>query len=88
MKLFIWDFHGVLEKDNEKAVIVISNKILEKNGFTERFSDCDINKLYGLKWYQYFKYLLPNLSTDECLKLQSDCLENQKDNQLIIQLKY
>ena len=84
MKLFVWDFHGVLEQDNEKAVIQISNAILKKNGFVERFSDDDVDKLYGLKWYQYFEYLLPDLSLDECKKLQADCLENQKENREII----
>ena len=84
MKLFVWDFHGVLEQDNEKAVIQISNSILKKNGFSERFSEDDVDRLYGLKWYQFFEYLLPKLSLDECKKLQADCLQNQKENWEII----
>jgi len=31
-KLFVWDFHGVLEKDNEQAVIQISNDVLKELG--------------------------------------------------------
>lgn len=84
MKLFIWDFHGVLEKGNENAVIHISNKALEKNGYEKRFLESDIDRLYGLKWYQYFSYLMPELSLDDCHKLQLDCFENQFDNWLII----
>lgn len=75
MKLFVWDFHGVLEKDNEKAVIDISNKVLKQAGFRERFTEADNEKYYGLKWYQYFENLLPKLSAPEHLELQAKCFE-------------
>lgn len=39
MKLFVWDFHGVLEKGNEGAVLEISNKILGDFRYKERFRD-------------------------------------------------
>ena len=84
MKLFVWDFHGVLEKDNEKAVIEISNRVLENENFKERFTDEDNDRYYGLKWYQYFENLLPSLSKEECLKLQAKCLDNQSKNKSII----
>lgn len=29
MKLFVWDFHGTLEKGNENAVLEITNRILK-----------------------------------------------------------
>lgn len=73
MKLFVWDFHGVLEKDNEKAVIEISNKVLEQAGYNERFTDEDNERYYGLKWYQYYEKLLPGLSPHEYLELQAQC---------------
>jgi phosphoglycolate phosphatase-like HAD superfamily hydrolase len=73
MKLFVWDFHGVLEKDNEKAVIDISNSVLAEAGHRERFTNEDNEKYYGLKWYQYFEHLLPNCSHEEHLKLQNRC---------------
>ncbi len=73
MKLFVWDFHGVLEKGNEKVVIVISNKVLKEAGYKERLTDKDNEEFYGLKWYQYFEKLIPGLSKKECLQLQSDC---------------
>jgi len=60
MKLFIWDLHGTLEQGNERAAIDMSNQILERFGYRERFSDEDVFKLYGLKWFQYFEYLLPH----------------------------
>jgi len=37
-KLFVWDFHGVLEKDNDLAVEVICNQVLEAFG-TEDLRD-------------------------------------------------
>lgn len=73
MKLFVWDFHGVLEKDNEKAVIDISNQVLAEVGRPERFTEEDNERFYGLKWYQYFERLLPELSHEEHVELQAHC---------------
>jgi phosphoglycolate phosphatase-like HAD superfamily hydrolase len=80
MKLFVWDFHGVLEKDNELAVLEISNKVLQLRGYKERFTKTDNLKLYGLKWYQYFEYLLPHLSKKDHLALQAACLDYSAKN--------
>ena len=49
MKLFVWDFHGVLEKDTEYGVVSVSNKVLEINGYSERFTFDEVKSLYG-KW--------------------------------------
>src|SRR5487761_1194368 len=80
MKLFIWDFHGVLEKDNEKAVIDISNAVLENAGYSERFTQEDNERFYGLKWYEYFQKLISGISKDECLKLQSYCFKYAEEH--------
>lgn len=80
MKLFVWDFHGVLEKDNELAVLDISNQVLRQAGYKERFSSEDNKRLYGLKWYQYFEQLLPNLTNDEHLTLQAACFRYAEEN--------
>lgn len=80
MNLFIWDFHGVLEKDNEKAVIDISNAVLANAEYSERFTQEDNERFYGLKWYQYFERLIPELSKDECLKLQSACFKYAEEH--------
>jgi len=84
MILFIWDFHGVLEKDNEKGVMIISNEVLKLAGFKEELSEEDNEKFLGLKWYQYFENLIPRLSYEECLKLQSDCLEYSRNHPEIL----
>lgn len=80
MNLFVWDFHGVLEKDNEKAVIEISNYVLTQAGFSERISESDNERLYGLKWFEYFEILLPRLSRKECLDLQTACIKYAEAN--------
>lgn len=75
MKLFIWDFHGVLEKGNELAVIDITNKALKEFGYSVNFTQDDCNKLYGLKWWEYFQYLLPNEPREKHITLQERCFE-------------
>lgn len=75
MKLFVWDFHGVLEKNNEPAVTIITNVILEKFGYQERITDQVTAKLYGKKWYEYFEYLLPHEQNDRCMELQLACIK-------------
>ncbi|MFH1631836.1 MAG: HAD hydrolase-like protein [bacterium] len=84
MKLFVWDFHGVLEKGNEKAAIEISNMTLERFGYKERFSFEDVERMYGLKWYQYFERLLPHESTERCMEISDACFDKQINNLDII----
>lgn len=84
MKLFVWDFHGVLEKDNEKSVIEISNRVLEKLGYKERFSQENNLKLYGRKWYEYFEFLLPNEPHEKHLEIQQACIKLEEDEPHIV----
>ena len=84
MKLFVWDFHGVLEKGNEGAVLEISNRALADFGFSERFSIDDIHRLYGQVWYEYFKDLIPELPILKCKGLQERCHEIDLSGQDII----
>jgi phosphoglycolate phosphatase-like HAD superfamily hydrolase len=80
MKLFVWDFHGVLEKDNDLAVLDISNKVLEQAGYAERFSEQNNKEFYGLKWFQYFERLLPSLSNEQHMALQAACFAFAEKN--------
>ncbi len=84
MRLFVWDFHGVLEKDNERAVIEISNRILETFGFKERFTQEENLKLYGRKWFEYFEELLPDEPHEVHLKLQQACIKLEEDQPHIV----
>jgi len=80
MKLFVWDFHGVLEKDNDLAVLEISNSVLEQAGHAERFDQKSNQEYYGLKWFQYFERLLPHLSKKQHMALQAACFEFAEKN--------
>ncbi len=84
MKLFIWDFHGTLEQGNELAVLEMSNTVLEKNGFKERFTIEKCQNLYGKKWHEYFEHLLPNQLPNLHLKLQRECFAFSIANPQII----
>ena len=82
MKLFVWDFHGVLEKDNEKAVIEITNLVLFKSGYKEKLSLDDSYRFYGLRWFQYFERLLPSELHEKHLELTKFCLEVESKHKI------
>lgn len=82
-KLFIWDFHGCLEKGNEKAVLEISNRALKHFGHKERFTEKEMDKLYGLKWWEYFEYILSNESHEKHLELQKACFNFQNASDIV-----
>lgn len=84
MKLFVWDFHGVLEQGNERAAIAISNDILREFGYREQFTDDDAYRLTGLKWYQYFEDLLPHETYERHFELQAAC-HTHPDHRALIQ---
>lgn len=84
MKLFVWDFHGTLEKDNENAVFEISNAVLKNLGYKERFTKEENSKLYGKKWSDYFAYLLPHESGETHFFLQQKCIEYEGEHPEII----
>ncbi len=84
MKLFVWDFHGTLEKGNENAVLLITNKILKNNGYHVQMSIDQNAKLYGKKWFEYFQFLLPAEGLDRCIKLQKDCVDYEKRHPEIV----
>ncbi|MBT7903092.1 HAD family hydrolase [Candidatus Woesearchaeota archaeon] len=70
MKLFVWDFHGVLEQGTERAVMSVSNAVLENSGYSERFTIEDCQRMFGLKWHEYFEFLLPGTNRSIHLELE------------------
>jgi len=70
MKLFVWDFHGVLESGTENTVFEISNQVLEDFGYRERFTRQENHDLFGRKWYEYYEYLLPAQNHERHMSLQ------------------
>jgi FMN phosphatase YigB (HAD superfamily) len=83
MKLFVLDFHGFLERGNEKAVLEISNKVLERFGYEERFSEEENSGYNGLKWWQYFKNKLPEESYQRHTELEKACLNFKGSRELV-----
>jgi phosphoglycolate phosphatase-like HAD superfamily hydrolase len=79
MKLFVWDFHGVLEIGNDNAVLEITNLVLEEFNYEERISSRQAEIFSGLKWYEYFQLILPWETTDKHLELQKRCFEISKE---------
>jgi phosphoglycolate phosphatase-like HAD superfamily hydrolase len=84
MKLFVWDFHGVLEQGNDDAVLEITNNALEIHQLSRRMSLAESRQLSGLRWHEYFNYLLPEISLEDCLNLQLTCYEITQKNPEII----
>lgn len=84
MKLFVWDFHGVLEKGNDHAVLEFTNSILQQFGYSRRMTTQEAELLAGKRWHQYFAYLLPDLDHQEHLSLQSACFKASMENPEII----
>lgn len=87
MKLFVWDFHGVLEKGNDHGVVEISNAALKKHGYSRRMTMEEGELLAGRRWYEYFSYLLPDLEHQEYLNLQATCF-GMSENQPEVWTKY
>ncbi len=74
MRLFVWDYHGVLEKGSEFAVIEVTNAVLEQNRLPARLTLPEADDLAGQKWRDYFPFLLPNRSPEEYVRLEAECL--------------
>lgn len=75
MKLFVWDFHGVLEKGNDDGVLEITNLALVRHGHDRQMSRKEAELLSGRRWHEYFVFMLPGLSQEEYIKLQTTCFE-------------
>jgi len=69
MILFIWDFHGVLEKDNEIALAEQLNFILEKYGFGKRVSVAEALALSGRHYRQIFFDLCPGITVEQAREM-------------------
>lgn len=80
MKLFVWDFHGTLEKGNEHAVVEITNHVLQMNGYVPSLNEALAREWYGKKWYEFFEYMLPDKPHATHIQLQEDCITYQREN--------
>ena len=57
--LFVWDFHGVLEKDNEHAVHEVCTLVLKEFGIDREVSLQQVIDWYGLSWFDYYRLAVP-----------------------------
>jgi phosphoglycolate phosphatase-like HAD superfamily hydrolase len=73
--LYVFDFHGVLEKGTEKAVTIVSNLALERLGYDFKISHEEIVKNYGQKWHDIFLKTVPKLSYNNAYSLYEECLK-------------
>lgn len=73
--LFVWDFHGVLEKENELAVLEVTNQVLGEFGYDARATYKDILRMYGLPWEEYFRLLIPGIEEEPVNELARRCRE-------------
>jgi phosphoglycolate phosphatase-like HAD superfamily hydrolase len=70
MKLFVWDFHGTLEKGHEKTVVELMNAVLKENGHAAEADLVLLDNTYGRKWQKIFEELLPNETRETHLELE------------------
>ena len=68
-KLFVWDFHGVLEKGNEYAVVEVTNQVLEEFEADARLDIELCRKLYGRKWHKFFRLLCPDADEETIIAM-------------------
>lgn len=75
--LFVWDFHGTLEKNNVLAVKEIINMVLESFGLKKKINLNETVCHYGLSWVDYFKFVYPAGN----LKIWNEMKEKARDFQ-------
>jgi phosphoglycolate phosphatase-like HAD superfamily hydrolase len=75
--LFVWDFHGTLERNNVKAVQELVNRVLISFGIKRRINLQKTVELYGLSWVDYFRDMYPegNLKKWQAMKNKAEYLQ-------------
>ena len=85
MKLFIWDFHGTLEKGNERSARAYTDMVLEQEGYARRMTGEEEHALYGRKIHEYFAYLCPGEPQERYMYLQDCFLKIEQQHPYILQ---
>lgn len=68
-KIFIWDFHGVLEKNNDLAIKKIYNQTIKAFGFNKKVSLKEITEIRGLSLFNGFSVLVGIKNKHKLLKM-------------------
>ena len=74
-KLFVWDFHGVLEKGNEYAVQEVVNRVLPEFGIERKATVEECLMLYGKKWADYYRFYNPDTSEETIHRMVEKAVE-------------
>jgi len=82
-KLFIWDFHGTLEKDNIYAVKAIIDRTLKAFNINREISLNETIKNYGLSWIDYFHFVYPQGNIKVWRQMKEKAEEIQKEQHLV-----
>lgn len=82
--LIVWDFHGVMETGNLRAVWELTNMALCNLGYHEQFTLEQFSALYGKKWYEFF---MEQFGIDEtrAKQIEQECFRLQQKHQDIMQ---
>jgi len=72
--LYVWDFHGTLEKGNELAVREICQSVLEHYGYYRKVTLQEVLDLYGSSWGEYFKTLVPSLPIETARQMTEEAV--------------
>jgi len=83
--LFVWDFHGVLEKGNEYAVQELCNLVFKEFGYDRRLNIKETRDWYGLSWFDYFKLSIPDANEEVWNKMVDKVLSFQERGWGIVQ---
>jgi len=81
--LYAWDFHGVLEKDNEYAVLEITNRVLKEFSVKRQMTIKECRDWYGLSWHDYYQNLFPKQSHQTYIKMYKRSVEIQETESII-----
>jgi HAD superfamily hydrolase (TIGR01549 family) len=81
-KLFAFDFHGVLEKNNEYAVQELMKMTLRHFGFETHVSIEKVQAIYGKPWFDYMKHFAP-VSDSTAQAMVDKVLEIQAENGVV-----
>lgn len=68
-------FSWVLEKGNDDVVCEISNLALKQAHYCRQMTLQEGEFLSRRRWHEYFAYLLPEIDQEECMRLQSMCVD-------------
>ena len=84
-QLFVWDFHGVLEKNNVHAVVEYCNLTLVKFDIDKKVSVQEATEWYGLSWYDYFKLATPRQNHKTWQEMVKNVLAIQQRNWHVVE---